>query len=188
MVTQLSFGFDEDDPHLGANLAEMSGHAMATVRPRMGLAAWTNELAGHHSSAPYLASIGDDMVPVTGGWDEKLMAACGRTGMAYPDDKRRDDVPEAIVMTGNIVRALGWMCLPALGHWFVDTVWRDIGTGARCLAYRPDVTVRHDRYPPDATYADAAPGFARDMAAYQKWRLHGMRDDIATVEALCMAG
>lgn len=186
----MHFGFDEDDPQLQANLAALSWNTSALVRPRMGLAPWTNELA-RLSGALHLASIGDDMVPVTEGWDGKLIAACGTSGMAYPNDKRRDDIPEAIVMSSSIVRALGWMCVPGLDHWFIDAAWRDIGAGAGCLTYLPDVIVEH-RHPnvpggdrPDQTNWDANPKFAADMAAYQKWRLRSMRDDIKKVAALC---
>ena len=186
--TILSFGFDEDDPHLTVNLAMTSGHAVAVVRPRMGLGAWTNELAGHHTHAPYLASIGDDMVPVTPGWDRLLIEAQRDLGggITYPNDKRRADIPEAVVIDARIVKALGWMCEPTLGHWYVDAVWRDLGAGMNRLAYRGDVVVEHRHPnvpggdPPDQTYSDAAGGFAADLAAYQKWRLRRMRADIAT--------
>ena len=192
----LMWGFDEDDPCLQENLAAAQWHSIACVRPRMGLAAWTNYLCRAEIEAgplgfPYLASIGDDMVPVTTGWDTRLTEACGTTGMAYPNDRRRDDIPEAIVMTSDIVRALGWMSQPGLNHFFQDAVWRDIGVGAGCLRYLPDVIVEHRHPnvpggdPPDATYGDAALKFSEDMAAYQKWRLHGMREDIKKVAALC---
>ena len=62
-----------------------------------------------------------------------LMAACGRCGMAYANDNRRDDIPEAIVMTGNIPAALGWMCEPSIDHWYTDNVWSDLGRGAGCV-------------------------------------------------------
>lgn len=190
--TVLAFGFDEDDPAYVENLKAADG-CLTSIRPRLGLAAWTNELASLHMDAAHLASIGDDMVPVTDGWDEKLIAACGQTGMAYPNDGRRDDIPEAIVMTTDIVGALGWMCPPGLEHWYIDNVWSDIGRGAGCITYLPDVVVKH-RHPnvpggdkPDQTYWDASPKMAADMAAYQRWRLakDGMRADVAKVRALC---
>lgn len=189
--TVLHFGFDEDDPRLADNLAALSWHSMAVVRPRMGLAGWTNELWRLNSDAPYAASLGDDMIPVTGGWDTRLINACGQTGMAYPNDGRRDDIPEAIVMTSDIPRALGWMCRPGIGHWYTDNVWDDIGRGAGCLTYLEDVFVAHRHPnvpggdPPDATYTEAARGYAADLAAYQRWRLKDMRADIAKVRALC---
>lgn len=190
--TRLHFGFDNDDPHLTENLL-MAGGAQFTTSDRMGLTAWTNALAALNMRTPALASLGDDMVPVTPGWDDLLLSACGAAGMAYPDDRRRDDIPEAIVMTTNIVSALGWMAPPSMDHWFIDSAWADIGNGARCLAYLPHVTVEH-RHPnvpggdkPDQTNWDASPRFAADMAAYQKWRIagDGMRSDIAKVRAVC---
>jgi len=189
-ATILHFGFDDDDPELFAGLREADGH-LVTVEDRMGLAPWTNHLARLHGDAPYLASIGDDMVPLTDGWDVRLIDAIADMGggFAYPDDKRRDDIPEAVVMSGEIVRALGWMCLPALSHWFIDTVWSDLGTQAGCIRYCPEVVIRHDNpavaphVPVDATYTDASGSFAADMAAWQKWRLRrdGMRADIERV-------
>lgn len=186
----LSFGFDEDDDALASNLAAASGHAVSTVRPRMGLAHWTNYLSAKHEDATWQASIGDDMVPVTDGWDERLCGAAGPAGMAYPNDRRRTDIPEAIVISTGLVRALGWFCEPSLSHWFVDAVWRDLGHAAGCLRFLPDVVVEH-RHPnmlgsisrSDDTYREAATGFSADMAAYQKWRMKRMRADIETVKA-----
>ena len=186
--TLLHFGFDEDDPQLLANVSAADGCALVTVAPRMGLAGWTNRLAfADLADAPHLASLGDDMVPVTDGWDARLLDAAGPAGMAYPNDKRRADIPELIVMSSVIVRALGWMCEPSLEHWFVDNVWRDLGAAAGCLAYLDDVVVEHRHPnvprgdPPDQTYWDASPKMAADMAAYQRWRLTRMRTDIETV-------
>jgi hypothetical protein len=187
--TIVAFGFDEDDDELAANLKAADG-CLTSVRHRMGLAAWTNTLSALHEDTRWQASIGDDMVPVTDGWDERLCEAAGPSGMAYPNDRRRDDIPEAVVISTRVVRALGWFCQPSLRHWYVDSVWRDLGTGAGCLTYLPGVLVdhRHPNVPgsgarPDRTYADAAAGFGADLAAYQKWRMKRMRADIETVKS-----
>jgi hypothetical protein len=185
--TIVSFGFDEDDPELLANM-DASGDALVTVRPRMGLGAWTNALAAIWPGASYLGSLGDDMVPVTDGWDEKLIAAQEAIsgGWTYPDDLRRTDIPEACVIDRRIVDALGWMCEPSIGHWYTDTVWADLGIGTGRLKFVPAAVVEH-RHPnlgkarTDATYHEAAQGFAGDLAAYQKWRMKRMRADIETV-------
>ena len=186
MDTVIAFGFDEDDPELHENLKAADG-CFTSVRPRMGLAKWTNVLSALHEDATWQASIGDDMVPITDAWDTDLCEAASPTGMAYPNDRRRDDIPEAIVIGTRIVEALGWFAEPTLEHWYIDAVWRDVGAAAGCLRYLPDVIVEHRHPnvrggdPHDQTYADAAPGFARDLAAYQKWRMKRMRHDIETV-------
>lgn len=189
---EIHWGFDDDDPELTANWA--AAGINVTTMPRMGLAKWTNVLAHANLHVPFLCSIGDDMVPLTVGWDEMLIEAAGPDGMAYPNDRRRDDIPECIVIGTPIVRELGWMCEPTLGHWFVDSVWRDLGSANECLAYLREVVVEHKHPnvgggdPSDATYHEAAAGFAADMASYQKWRLHRMRSDVETVKRARAAG
>ena len=193
----LMFGFDDDDPELGAYKAAMDQRSVPVIEPRMGLVAWTNYLCGAvidgSVDVPYLASLGDDHLPITDGWDELLIAAVQKMGggFAYPDDERRVDIPEAVVVDTRIIRALGWMALPDLRHWYVDNVWADLGRGAGRLAFCRDVIVRHLRpdtapgVPADATYTDAAKDWDPDLRAYQKWRLYQMPRDVETVRAAC---
>jgi hypothetical protein len=184
--TRLHFGFDEDDPAREPSIAATGGHRY-TVAPRMGLTAWTNVLASRHMDVPALGSLGDDHLPITDGWDEQLLESLpGGGGYAYPNDLRRDDIPEAVVVSTSVVAALGWFALPALSHWYIDNVWRDLGHPDR-LVYRPDVIVRHMHpavvkgVPGDATYSEAAAGLNADLAVYQRWRLSGMARDRAAI-------
>jgi len=189
--TVLHFGFDNDDPQLTENIKAVSPCAY-TVADRTHLGPWTNHLASLHMDAPYLASLGDDMLPVTRGWDRMLVEAA-QAGMSYPElgrgpeHGRQPGVPEAIVMDTRIVAALGWMCQPDLDHWYVDNVWRDLGTGADCLTYVPEAVVlhKHPNVPggdkPDATYAAAARSYDHDLTVYQRWRLRRMRENISAV-------
>jgi hypothetical protein len=203
--TRLHFAFDDDDPALEKNIAATGGHRY-TVGPRNGLAGWTNELAARHvrrRDAGALASIGDDMKPVTHGWDTALLAALPPGGgMSWPDVQRgpehgRDPtVPEAIVISAPIVAALGGMVprhpggKPVMHHWYIDNVWRDLGRAADCIVHCPDVVVRHlhpnvpggDK--PDRTYHDAAECFDSDANAYRRWRLLRLREDAALVRGV----
>jgi hypothetical protein len=190
--TILHFGFDNDDPQLTANITA-AGPALFTTHDRMGLGPWTNHLAALHPNVPHLASLGDDMVPITPGWDRLLVAAAGRAGMAYPElgrgpeHGRQPGIPEGIIIARPLIDALGWVCQPDLSHWFVDNVWRDIGAAAGCLAFVPEAIIRH-MHPnvpggdkPDATYTAAARSYDADLAAYQRWRLRRMRADVSAV-------
>lgn len=190
--TLIHFGFDEDDPLLSANLGALDWNITAAVMPRMGLTAWTNHLAKRAViRAPAVGSLGDDMIPRTHGWDTMLLEEIGRMGggMAYPNDHRRDDIPEAIVMSSWIIDALGYMAPPAMDHWYIDNAWRDLGNGAGCLAYRGDIVVEH-LHPTrpglehlhDQTYEDAAAGFKPDLKKYQRWRLMDLPKDIEKIK------
>ena len=196
--TAVVWAFDDDDPLAGKSVDTVMSFAAdfpvtAQMGPRKGLGAWTNEIAvasvgGYRA----LGSFGDDHVPQTPGWDKVLLEAIGDmggTGIAYPNDQMRDDVCEAWVESSGIVAALGWMCEPSLRHWWVDQVIHDLGTGAGCLKYLPDVLVPHKHFAAgkaqvDATYRDSGRSIAADQAAYETWRATRMDTDVDTVRAL----
>lgn len=196
--TEVVFAFDDDDPSLGKSQAAAMAFAAefpVSVRtgPRKGLGAWTNEIAVA-SAGEYraLGSFGDDHVPVTPGWDKLLLEAIdgmGGTGIAYPNDQMRDDVCEAWIESSGIVQALGWMCEPSLKHWWVDAVIADLGNGAGCLRYLPEVLVPHKHFAAgkaqvDATYRDSGRHIGADQAAYGVWRAERMAADVDAVRAL----
>jgi hypothetical protein len=196
--TTVAVGLDDDDVYLPVYMDAAGGADVTyTVGPRKSLAGWTNvlALAALDKGFTHFASFGDDHLPRTVGWDQKLMMSVSKTGgpgIAYGDDlamgKRLATAP---VISVEIVRALGWMCLPALGHYCVDNVWSDLGHAAGCLVYNPDVIVEHLHHTTgkasmDATYGDAG-GFHtdhRDYRAYLEWQAHRMAADVATVKAL----
>jgi hypothetical protein len=188
--TRLHFAFDDDDPCLKLNIKAAARHSYM-VGPRDGLTGWTNALARRHPDATALASLGDDHLPVTAGWDALLLEALpAGGGWSYPNDLLRDDLPEAVVISAPIVKALGWFALPALSHWYIDNVWRDLGAALGRLVYCDRVIVSHENprrtgQPGDATHSDAARGFTADMAAYQRWKLRkdGMAADLDTIRA-----
>lgn len=190
---RLHFGFDGDDLTRGASIdAVPVMQRWSGTIGRMGLAEWTNKLAFENMDVSYLASIGDDMVPITDGWDAELIATIERdhdgTGFAYPNDGIRDDIPEAVVMSSSIVRALGWMALPVCHHFYIDDAWHDLGAGVGCITYRPDVIVEHRHWitgaVKDQTYVAADAWIERDRAAHRRWRLYQMPADVAKIKAL----
>jgi len=194
--THVHFAADDDDPALPeyrkVMRAARDGDVFETGS-RDGLVGWTNKIAVRRAGEyRFLASLGDDMTPRTPGWDARLARAIdemGGTGFAYPWDGIREDIPEAVVMSSDIVAALGWMANPALAHFWIDNTWADLGKGAGCLRYLRAVAVDHNHYvtgkaKADATYGDAAGRIPADKAAYEKWRAERMADDVAVIRAL----
>jgi hypothetical protein len=204
MDTALYVYVDDDDPRLDdyKNL----GLAHLEVGPRDTLTALTNkaalDLAGEYE---FLASLGDDHVPRTTGWDRMLcgeITLMGGTGFSYGAGSRWV-IPEAVVMSSDIVRALGWMMNPVCGHYKVDDTWLELGLSARCISYRHDVLVEHMQfgipYDPtdpgkgmkavrDDTYSEALQPekMTGDLIAWHDWRNspEGLVLDAAKIRAL----
>jgi hypothetical protein len=183
--THVAVCYDEDDPESGgyAALAARtpgSGRVLWFRGPRRSLAGWTNWVAGHPRACRYryLASFGDDHVPQTPGWDERLTAAIeaiGGTGIAYGDDRHQhENLPTAPVISADIVRVLGWLILPGVRSKFCDNAWRDLADLAGCRAYCGDVIIEHvhpdaGKAGWDATYGDGHASWAADEAVYLNW-------------------
>ena len=189
-ATQLVLGVDEDDhSYDGADL-----DCWINTAPRMTCAEWSNRIAltyGHDFR--YLASLSDDHLPETPGWDARLIEAIekmGGTGIAYGNDLLQGpNLPTAPVMSSDIVRELGWMFCPPMTRLFCDNAWKDLGDQAGCLAYLPDVIIRHLHYtaglaPRDQTAIDGEGAWAHDEAAYHAWRRDRMADDVDKIRKL----
>ena len=191
--TDLIFAIDDDD----GSYADVNLGAAKVIRgPRATCGQWTNLIAracaGEYRA---LASLGDDHLPRTHGWDSALLAAIdamGGTGIAYGDDiGQGKNLPTAPVISSGIIAALGYFFLPALAQFFADNVWLDLGREAGCLAYLPDVTVEHLHYtrgaaPHDQVYEEARDAWMPDQAAYWAWQRadDGLRADVAKIREL----
>jgi hypothetical protein len=180
---------DDDDPTI-PQYQQILG-MVVVVGKRRGLVGSTNEAAARFAQfQPFVASLGDDHRPVSEGWDVALchaIADMGGTGIAYGDDQLVGEaLPTAAVISSNIVTALGYMGPPALQHLYVDNFWRDLGNAAGCLAYLPDVVIRHDhpnagRVEWDDTYREGNSTAIRDRDAYALYRETRFRDDVEKV-------
>jgi hypothetical protein len=197
LETHVCVAIDDDDPDASQyeyimGKAGQDGDVLRTG-PRKGLTAWTNEIAAEYAGRyRFLASFGDDHVPGTRGFDAALCRGIedmGGTGFSHPWTGTREDVPEAVVVSSDIVQALGWMCNPALEHWYIDDTWAALGRGAGCIRHLRAVKVEHlraalGRAPVDATAHDSGRSLDGDRDAYWAWRRGRATGDIQTVLAL----
>jgi hypothetical protein len=160
------------------------------------LAAVWNEV----KDCPWLGLIGDDCIPETAAWDRLLVEALDGGNMISCDDAWQ--APRRIgncwVMSGELVRAVGYIFPPGLQHLFVDDLWEQIGRGAGCWAVRMDVLVRHKHVlkgeaPPDATHrfvygsdtSDRNAGlWPGDTFAFERWKAEDRDRAIAAVKAV----
>jgi hypothetical protein len=177
--SDLLFILDPDDPsYEGMDWGEAT---TAVLDPRDYLAGKLNKTAMAMADLyPVLMWLGDDCVPETPGWDRIMLATLedlGGSGWVYPDDKRRNDVPEHWMVSSDVVQALGWFANPVLNHFYIDNSVAELGKRAGLIRWCPEAVIEHRHYSVtsktrrDRVYSQTEKKFgASDLAAFQEWR------------------
>jgi hypothetical protein len=135
---------------------------------------------------PYYSVTNDDFLYLTQGWDEKLIAAIGETGIAYGNDLLQGErLPTTSVISANIVLALGWLQMPTLKHLYGDEVWKHIGKELGILTYVDEVEIEHrhwikDKSRMDETYkrTNSQELYGKDGSAFSLWKNYFAATDI----------
>ena len=173
---------DDDDPFLPEYLA--LSLPLLTVGPRQGLVAWTNEAALEFADQyRFLGSLGDDHVPRTVGWDQRLCASLERVTFAYGDDLiQHEALPTACLMRSEVVTKLGYMCPPSLEHQYVDNCWLEWGKAVG-ICYHPTVVIEYlhplvSKAPPDAVYAQSQALMQPDALAFAAYMASQFTQDV----------
>lgn len=138
---------DDDDPSLDEykNLSvplliqlPREGKGMARPLNRAALA-----LRGEFS---FFGFMGDDHRPRTEHWDKIFISELEDmpVGLVYGNDLLQGHrLPTQIIMTANIVDALGGMVPPGFEHLFLDNFWLQLGTDLKAIRYLGDVIIEH---------------------------------------------
>lgn len=124
---------------------------VVVIGPRKFIVEVYNEFALAHSEYSYYAPINDDHIFHTYHWDEKLIKIVEKKGagwgLAMADDMLTDFTesmhPSGCVISGNIIRALGYMVWPKLHHIGTDTFLQKICEGINRLFLTKDVIIEH---------------------------------------------
>ena len=199
--TKVWITVDSNDPDLTRyrDAVTLAANPRITVTAVNGgcMSAALNEAATKAASDPTVEAIGfmgDDHRPRTPGWDATYVATLREmgVGIVYGDDKLQSEaLPTQCAMSASIVRALGWMCPPVLRHLWIDNFWLDLGRGADCLRYLPDVLVEHmhpyvDKGVMDAGYerVNSLEMIDHDRDAYEQYVISYLSSDVEKVRAL----
>ena len=143
---------DEDDPKLQEyeDLAtELQFNYMVTEREGKGMAKPLNKAAHFLSEIGYhehFCFLGDDHRPRTIDWDKEFVDNLDEmeTGLIYGNDLfQGEELPTAVAMTGNIVKALKGMVPPGMIHLYLDNFWLQLGRDLNAIRYLPEVIVEH---------------------------------------------
>lgn len=162
---------DENDP----KVREYGTDVQVMGPPHLGLGPVLNRLATQFAPQyDYVGFLGDDHRPRTPGWDRMLIAELrGRPGVAYGDDLHQGrKAATAVVISSDILTALGYMVPPGVIHLYMDCFWVQLGLSLGNAAYCPHVVMEHMH--PSAGKAAWDEGYSRvnSILAYS-------RDEIA---------
>lgn len=177
-ATDILFILDPDDTAYEG--MEWGDAPRAVLDPRAYLSEKLNKTAeAVADSYDALMWLGDDCVPRTPGWDRLMLAALediGGSGWVYPDDKRRQDVPEHWMVSSDVVRALGWFANPRLGHFYIDNSVAELGKRSGLIRYCPEAVIEHLHYSvsgarKDRLYSQTEKKFGTaDLLAFRQWQ------------------
>lgn len=143
------------------------------VGHRVSLSSVYNEAYESLNGTTHWVFIADDVVPITNGWDIKLIEAAGADGMAVPAGGETTGGCPHFVLGGDLVRSMGWLSLPGLDRIYIDTVWGDIAKARSVYRQVPDVTLEHRHFSNgkalmDSTYRKHHK--EQDKLIYNNWR------------------
>lgn len=182
--SHLWIAVDDDDPTLNEyreQLDDLPDFAQLFIVPRKRLGPTLSDLAVVAQKMGYrdIGFMGDDHRPRTHGWDALLAKAVDgySAGVYYGNDLiQGPNLPTAVLMTGDIVQALGYFCPPGMTHLYLDNAWKDIGAAVGNLRYLPNIVIEHvhpiaGKAEWDDGYREVNAGemYAADKLAYDAW-------------------
>ena len=143
----------EDDPQLG-QYKELLKNRLHIIGVRRQLVKVLNHISCElYPDIPFYQEVNDDHIYRTQDWDRMLVRQIelqgNGWGISFGNDLMTNEPwhivrhPSAAVISGNIVRTLGYFVLPELDHLFTDTYLRDIGEGINSYYRRIDIIIEH---------------------------------------------
>ena len=184
---------DEDDPKIQGyrNVREHFADMKLWETKLTNNSARFNKAFEVYPDYEYYHITNDDVIYKTEGWDITFIEMLDtRPGIAFGDDKIHDGKCCTFpVISGDIVRALGWLQLPALIHGlYGDNMWLIIGKMLRSIYYFPAVVTEHmhpmvDKAEMDETYhtTNSKAMYGVDHEAFMNWCAKDALNDIKRV-------
>lgn len=145
------------------------------VGPNLPLARTLNQMLVKYPRERQYGFLADDTFPTPSSWSQRLSTVAGKGFIAYPDDGiHGEKLCTHHCIGGDLMREVGWWCLPGLNHSFFDTVWWIIGSESGNLRYCPEVRFEHRHFfkggEMDSTYEKGQSFFDSDKRVFDKWR------------------
>lgn len=139
-----------------------------------------NEAFKHFPNEPWYGLWTDDFEAKTLGFEQRMIDAAGKDGIAAANDLWQGEikggkVSGCFVIGGDLVRAVGYMAIDGLRHSFIDDMWGAIGYALDRVTYLPDVIVEHQhawnkKAAPDEGYKRNYYDLERDERVFKRWK------------------
>jgi len=175
-----------DDPQIGKYEDLLNGR-LHIFGPRRNLVQVLNYVSCElYPDIEFYQEVNDDHTYRTKDWDKELIQAIevkGKGwGIACGNDLMTNEPwevarhPSAALVSGNIIRTLGYFVYPEIEHLYTDTYLRDVAEGIESLFRLEDIVIEHchfisnkavkdDNY--NQVYSSESYIYSRKM--YQRW-------------------
>ena len=190
VISDFCVALDDDDE---ANYPRIDG-VIYEVNPRLRMNKTLNLVANKYADKyETIFFMGDDHNPTTKAWDETLYGPIKSIGygLSYGNDLLQGQaLATAVMMSTNIIKAIGYMAPPELIHLFMDNFWMRIGSTIKSLWYFDAVIIEHLHYingkaTQDEQYKEVNSGevFEHDQKAFAKYIEEQFDNDINKLKA-----
>lgn len=143
--TELVIGLDEDEP--SSELYPRGPRYVTRDGLQRKVVEWINALAMPRlRNCTAIGHFGDDCVPRTDGWDERILEALETAPFAFGNDlsieRAAGSLCTHLFMRSATCKTLGYFGPPQIQHMWVDLAWMAWGEVAG-MAYLDDVVIEH---------------------------------------------
>ena len=143
VISDFCIAIDDDQADLYPRLDGVTYEVNPRLRMNGTLNLVANKYADKYETIFFL---GDDHLVQTPNWDEYLAGAIAKKGygLAYGNDLLQGQgLATAVMMSTNIIRAVGYMAPPKLVHLYMDNYWMILGSRLGSLWYFDKVIIEH---------------------------------------------
>ena len=143
VISDFVIAIDDDQADLYPRLDGVTYEVNPRLRMNGTLNLVANKYADKYETIFFL---GDDHLVQTPAWDEYLAGAIKSKGfgLAYGNDLLQGmNLATAVMMSTNIIKAVGFMAPPKLIHLFMDNYWMILGKRLGTLWYFDKVIIEH---------------------------------------------
>jgi hypothetical protein len=181
----ICFGLDDDDI---SEYTYVPG-VIYERNPRVLMNGTNNIIATKYAdNYKFICFLGDDVRPRTFGWDKILSEPLmNKPGISYANDLiQKEFLPTHVVMSSEIIKALGFMAPPVLKHLYLDNFWLDLGNATNSIHYFENVILEHmhpllEKASVDKVYLDSWGLVDDDKAAYENYKNVEFSKDVEKV-------